>query len=111
MEWNNRFKRLLLVRISIVGFILALVGWFILWVEAFGRFFEDELLELEKIIETGAFTWGLRITVLAVIVLLLIKNKRLKAMWQKKPFRHVIYGVYTVGLAGWLMWAVGLIVH
>ena len=111
MEWKNRFKRLFLLRISIVAFILALVGWFILWVEAFGRFFEDELLELERIVETSSFTWGLRITVLTVVILLLIKNKWLSTTWQKKPFRYTIYVVFTVSLAGWLTWAVGLIVH
>ena len=108
--WKNRFKHLFLVRILIVGFVLALVGWFILWVEAFGRFFEDELLDLERIVETSAFTWGLRIFVLAMVVLLLIKNRWLTSMWEKKTFRYMIYIVFTIGLTGWLTWGIGLVV-
>ncbi len=32
----------------------------------FGRFFEEELLEIEEFVQSTAFTWGLRILILAI---------------------------------------------
>lgn len=53
MNWEDYFK----TGLYIAPFILAIVGWFILFVFLFGQFFENELLTLEKTIETPYFLW------------------------------------------------------
>lgn len=108
--WITRYKKLFKTRLLIAGFVLALVGWFILWVEFFGKYYEDELLELEKIVQTSTFTWSLRVAVLAMLLLLVLNNKWLAALWQKKPFRYTILLIYAVGLTGWLTWLIGFII-
>jgi len=44
VDWKRRFKKTLKVRLLILSLILAMVGWFLLWVVRFGRFFEEELI-------------------------------------------------------------------
>jgi hypothetical protein len=36
-------------KLKVAGFIFALVGWFLLFVFLFGSFFEQELMDLEKL--------------------------------------------------------------
>jgi len=51
INWKNRFKKTFKARLVIAGLIFAAVGWFLLGVMFFGRFFEEELLEIEEFFE------------------------------------------------------------
>ena len=106
--WKYRFT-LFKTRLLIAGFIMSLVGWFILWVTLFGQFFTNELLALENVVQTSAFTWSLRLAVLAFVMLMLVNNKLLTRMWGKKLFRYAMYLIFAVGLIGWLIWLIGVI--
>ncbi|GAI15191.1 unnamed protein product, partial [marine sediment metagenome] len=47
VDWKSRFKKTFKTRLVIAGLIFTVVGWFLLGVMLFGRFFEEELLEIE----------------------------------------------------------------
>ena len=66
--WKSRFKKTFKARLVIAGLIFAVVGWFLLGVMLFGKIFEEELLEIEKVVKSTAFTWGLRILILGAII-------------------------------------------
>jgi small-conductance mechanosensitive channel len=103
-DWKEYFK----TRLYIASFILALVGWFILFVFLFGQFFENELLTLEKTIETSYFLWGLRIFIIILVILLIKGKRRIKTFFINKSVKWTIYIVYIIGALGWLAWFISL---
>lgn len=103
-NWKEYFK----TRLYIASFILALVGWFILFVFLFGQFFENELLTLEKTIETPYFLWGLRIFIIVLVILLIKGKKRIQTFFINKSVKWTIYIVYIIGALGWLAWFLDL---
>jgi len=46
---KSRGKKYFKTRLVVTGFIFAVVGWFVLGVLLFGRFFEEELMQIRKI--------------------------------------------------------------
>ncbi|BDZ67870.1 hypothetical protein [Methanobacterium ferruginis] len=104
INWKNYFK----TKLYIASFILALVGWFILFVYLFGQYFEKELLALEGTINSPFFTWGLRIVIIASIILLIKGKKRIQKFFINKSIRWGIYIIYIIGALGWLAWFLSL---
>ena len=86
----------------IAGLIFAVVGWFLLGVMLFGRFFEKELLEIEEFVQSTAFTWGLRILILGALIILIRKNEWLTKAMKNKKIKVSLYIFYGVGFIGWL---------
>lgn len=104
-DWKDYFK----TRLYIASFILALVGWFILFVILFGQFFENELLTLEKTMKTPYFLWGFRISILALFILIIKGKRRIKMFFINKSVKWTIYIVYAIGALGWLAWILSLL--
>lgn len=104
-HWKKHFK----TRLYIASFILALVGWFILFVYLFGQFFEKELLALEGTVQSPYFTWGLRIFIIASIIILIKGKKRIQKLFINKSVKWIIYLIYIIGALGWLAWFLSLI--
>jgi len=102
IDWKNRFKKTFKARLVIAGLIFAVVGWLLLGVMFFGRFFEEELLEIEEFVQSTAFTWGLRILILGAIIILIRKNEWLTKAMQNKKIKVSFYIFYGVGFVGWL---------
>lgn len=105
-DWKDYFK----TRLYIASFILALVGWFILFVFLFGQFFENELLALEKTIEAPYFLWGLRIFIIVLVILLIKGKRRIQTFFINKSVKLTIYIVYIIGALGWLAWFLSLFI-
>lgn len=104
LNWKNHFKN----RLYIASFILALVGWFILFVYLFGQFFEKELLALEGTVQSPVFTWGLRIIIIAAVIFLIKGKKRIQKLFFNRSIKWAVYIIYIVGALGWLAWFLSL---
>ena len=109
IDWKNRFKKTFKARLVIAGLIFAVVGWFLLGVMLFERFFEEGLLEIEEFVQSTAFTWGLRILILGVVIILIRKNKWLTKALQNKKIKVSLYIFYGVGFIGWLWGVIDLL--
>ncbi|AXV37889.1 MAG: hypothetical protein Kow0019_01700 [Methanobacteriaceae archaeon] len=104
----TNWKSYLKTRLYIASFILALVGWFILFVYLFGPFFEKELLALERTIQSPVFIWGLRIFIIAVIILAIKEKKRIQKFFVNRSIKWAVYVIYVIGALGWLAWFLSL---
>ena len=102
MNWKSRYRKTLKARLMLIGMILGLVGWFLLGVVLFGGFFEEELLEIERVLETPSFAWSFRAVIIAFTALLIWKHRWLARAWEQRWFRNIIYIYYAVGLIGWI---------
>ena len=109
IDWKKRFKITLKARLIIIGSIFATVGWFLVVVLLFGRFFAEELLEIERLVESPAFVWSFRAVIIAFTAVLVWQYKWLDRTWQKPAFRNTLYFFWAVGLMGWIMGVVDLI--
>ena len=109
IDWKNRFKKTFKARLVIAGLIFAVVGWFLLGVMLFERFFEEGLLEIEEFVQSTAFTWGLRILILGAVIILIRKNKWLTKALQNKKIKVSLYIFYGVGFIGWLWGVIDLL--
>ncbi|MFC1951874.1 hypothetical protein ACFLYI_02385 [Chloroflexota bacterium] len=109
VDWKSRFKKTFKARLVIAGLIFAVVGWFLLGVMLLGRFFEEELLEIEEFVQSTAFTWGLRTSILGAVIILIRKNERLTKVLQNKRIRLSLYIFYGVGFIGWLWGIIDLL--
>jgi len=98
IDWKNYFK----TKLYIASFMFALVGWFILFVFVFGQFFEKELLALEGTINSPFVTWGLRVFIIALILIIIKGKKRIKTFFLNKSIRWGVYVIYIIGALGWL---------
>lgn len=102
--WETYLKN----RLYIASFILALVGWFILFVYLFGQSYEKELLALEVTIKSPLFTWGLRIFVIALAIVLIKGKGRIQTFYENRSIKWVVYFILAVGALGWLAWFLSL---
>ncbi len=109
IDWKSRFKKLFKTKLVVVGFIFAIVGWFLLGVLLFGRFFEEELLEIEKFVQSTAFAWGFRILILGAVIILIRKNEWLTKALQNQRIKVSLYIFYGIGFIGWLMEIINLL--
>ena len=109
INWKSRLKTTLKARIIVIGFIFAMVGWFLLGVLLFGRFFEDELLEIEELVQSDTFLWGFRAFILGAAVISVWKSQWLTRAWQQRKLRYSLYIVYGIGFIGWLSGIIDLI--
>ncbi|MCZ3364984.1 MULTISPECIES: hypothetical protein [Methanobacterium] len=106
VQKNARWKSYFKTRMYIASFILAMVGWFILFVYLFGQFFEKELIVLEGSIQSPFFIWGLRILIIALVVLLIKEKGKIKKLFES--VRWAVYATYLIGALGWLAWFLSL---
>jgi len=103
-HWATYFKN----RLYIASFILAMVGWFILFVYLFGQIYEKELLALEGTIKSPIFTWGLRIFIIALVIILIKGKERIQKFFENRSIKGAIYFILVVGALGWLAWFISL---
>jgi len=103
-KWTTYFKN----RLYIVVFILAMVGWFILFVYLFGQFFEKELLALEGTLKSPLFIWGLRIFIIALAIFLIKGKKKIRTFFAYRSIKWALYLILFVGALGWLVWFLSL---
>jgi len=75
----------------------------------FGRFFEEELLEIEEFVQSTTFTWGLRILILGAVIILIRKNEWLTDAFQNKRIKVSLYVFCGIGFIGWLWGIVDLL--
>ena len=104
-KWTTYFKN----RLYIAAFILSLVGWFILFVYLFGQFFEKELLALEGTLKSPLFTWGLRIFIIALVIILIKGKKKIRTFFAHRRIKWALYIIVFVGALGWLAWFLSLL--
>lgn len=100
---KEQIKQKLKLRLKMAGFILSLVGWFLLVVvplELAGVNFAG----LESFVKTSVFKWGLKIFVIIAIIFL-IKGQKIvedviqKHGWLKTALKIIFWG----GAIGWLV--------
>ena len=89
--------------------LLVMVGWFILFVYLFGQFFEKELLALEGTLKSPLFTWGLRIFIITLVIIL-IKEKRIQTFQASRSIKWALYLILIIGSVGWLAWSISLLI-
>ena len=65
--------------------------------------FEEELLAVERFLQSATFVWGLRIFTLGFVILLVRKNEWLDRAWQKRKVKYSLYAVYGIGVIGWIL--------
>ena len=70
IDWKRKFKTTLKARMIIIGFVFTIVGWLLLGVLLLGRFFEEELRQIEELVQSTAFVWSLRISILRAVAIL-----------------------------------------
>ena len=104
VNWKTPLK----TRLYIASFIFALVGCFILSVYLFGQFFEEELFALEGTVQSPVFTWGIRIFIITLVILLIKGNGRIQKFFINKSVRLAVHGIYLIGALGWLAWFLSL---
>jgi hypothetical protein len=100
---KERIKKHLVSRLKIGGFILALVGWFMLVtvpLELMGY----DLSGLENFVKKPAFNWGLKIFIILILILFLkgstvIDNFIEKHSWLRTVLRTIFLG----GMVGWII--------
>ena len=99
-EW---IKKRLIIKLKITGFVLSLVGWFML-VTISAEFVGYKLGSLEGFVTSPTFTWGLRIFVIALLVLMLKGQKLLEEILQKHNWlRTVLKVIVWGGVVGWVV--------
>jgi mannose/fructose/N-acetylgalactosamine-specific phosphotransferase system component IIC len=100
---KEQIKKHLISKLKIGGFILALAGWVMLItvpLEMAGR----DLSGLESFVETPAFSWGLKIFIIILLVFL-IKGQSIvddfieKYKWLDTALKIIFWG----GVAGWII--------
>ena len=103
IDWKSRFRMTLKIRLVIIGLILAVVGWFLLGVILFGR------LGIEEFLQSTALTWGFRILLIGVAIVLVWKVDWLAKTLQNRKFKASLYIFYGVGFIGWLWGIIDLL--
>jgi hypothetical protein len=103
------FKNYFVTKLKIAGFILALFGWLLLVIFIFGQFFEQQLLELQKILESNFFIWTLRIMVISLVIVLMKFKKYTHKITNNKKVRITIKIISTGGAIGWIWFFLTLI--
>jgi|APSaa5957512622_1039677.scaffolds.fasta_scaffold70976_2 hypothetical protein len=103
---KEKVKEYFITKLQIASFILSLVGWFLLFIFIFGRFFEQQLLALENIVESKVFIWGLRIFIILLVVSLLKAKKFVQKAKENKRIRIILKIILIGGAIGWLWWFV-----
>lgn len=100
---KEQIKQKIKLRLKMAGFILSLVGWFMLIVvplELAGVNF----VGLESFVETSAFKWGLKIFIVIALIFL-IKGQNVvdklieKHIWLKFALKIIFWG----GAIGWVV--------
>ncbi len=100
---KESIKQKLKLRLKMAGFILSLVGWFLLVVVPL-EFAGINLSGLEGFVETSAFKWGLKIFVIIALIFL-IKGQSIvegiieKHNWLKLTLKIIFWG----GAIGWIV--------
>lgn len=79
VQWKHYFK----TKLYIVSFIFALVGCFILSIYL-ASFFEKELFALEGTVQSPTFTWGIRIFIITLVILLIKGKERIQKFFVVK---------------------------
>ncbi|MFH1642815.1 MAG: hypothetical protein ABIC04_08020 [Nanoarchaeota archaeon] len=102
-------KKYFLAKLKVVGFVFALAGWLLLTIFLFGKFFVEELIQLEIILKSKTFIWGLRIFVIALVIALIKGQKLVTRVLKNKKIRTIIYIIYIMGSVGWIRWIISLI--
>ena len=74
----------------------------------FGQFFEKELFALEGTVQSPVFTWGIRIFIITLVILLIKGNERIQKFFVNKSVRWAVYTLYLIGALGWLAWFLSL---
>lgn len=105
---NIDIKNYLTTKLKIVGFIFALVGWFILFIFIFGQLFQQQLVVLEEIIESKFFIWGLRIFIISFIVILIKGKKFVHILTSNKKVNFLIRIIFLGGAVGWIWWIISI---
>lgn len=102
-------KKYFITKLQIAGFILALVGWFLLFIFIFGQFFEQQLLALEQIFESNFFIWGLRIFIISLVIFLIKGKKFIQKIINNKKVKIILRIIFIGGAVGWIWWFFTLI--
>jgi hypothetical protein len=103
------FKKYFLTKLKIAGFIFALVGWFLLFIFVFGQFFVEQLVGLEKILESNYFIWALRIIIISLVILLVKGQKFVQKITNNKKVKITLKIIFIGGALGWIWWFLTLI--
>lgn len=103
-ENRTRGKSYHLYRLKAVGFIFALVGWFLLFAVLFENRFESQLLKIEKFVESNGFKYGFKIFVLGLLIVLIKWQNRIDETINKYKWLRIIKNVvFLIGAIGWLI--------
>ena len=100
---KEKIKQKLKLRLKLTGFILSLVGWFMLVVvplELAGVNFAG----LESFVESAVFTWALRIFVVIALIFLIKGQNIIDSLierhgWLKRALKIIFWG----GAIGWVI--------
>lgn len=100
---KEQIKKNLISRLKIGGFVLALAGWVML-ITAPLEMAGSDLSSLEKLVKTPAFSWGLKVFII-ILLIFLIKGQKIiddiikKHNWLKIAFKIIFWG----GTIGWVV--------
>jgi drug/metabolite transporter (DMT)-like permease len=73
------------------------------------QFFEKELLALEGTLKSPLFTWGLRIFIIALVIILIKGKKKIRTFFAHRSIKWALYIIVFVGALGWLAWFLSLL--
>jgi hypothetical protein len=100
------WKKHLQTRLKIVGFLFALVGWFLIITVVLEDLFHQDLSGLESFMKTSQVKWGINLFAIGLLVILIKGQGWIDEKLKENKLLKVIYRIILVG--GLIGWIVGL---
>ncbi|MFH1956645.1 MAG: hypothetical protein ABIJ28_03300 [Patescibacteria group bacterium] len=98
------WKKHLQARLKITGFILALVGWFLMITVTLEKIFKKDLSTLENIMETNMVKWGINFFAIIFLIILIKGQSGINNILEKhKTLRIILKIIFIGGLIGWIV--------
>lgn len=98
------FKKYIVTKLKIISFIFALIGWLLLFIFLFGQYFVHQLINLEKILKSNIFIWGLRIFIFLLVIILFKFQKEIQKILVNNKIKIILYIIFIGGAVGWSWW-------
>jgi|GEM_PF-2688642 hypothetical protein len=97
-------KGKLIDRLKIASYIFALIGWFMLIVVPLELFFNKDFSNLEELVETNIFKWGIKVFIIIMLIILIKGQKRIEKFIARHQWLKIALRVFLiVGAIGWII--------
>lgn len=103
------WKQYLIARLKIAGFILSVVGWFLLIIVYLEKIAKKDLSSLENFMQIPWANWGIKLLVVVAVILLSRGQSKFSNLIEKHPsLSTVLKIIIYVGVFGWIIVLINL---